>query len=131
MRSDTTPAGSTDLPATWGQTCDRIIELVRGLPDGAGYLAVPTVPGTTVRDVMAHLISTAAKAVDDPAGLRRAPLALPAAGGAEPGARLAELVTGWAKSAEAIQGLVGSDPDLASVVITSRVRIVTFDQEGF
>ena len=56
MRSDTTPAGFRDLPAIWDKTRDRIIELVRGLPD-----TPPTPPSRPARhhgrDVMAHLIS--------------------------------------------------------------------------
>jgi hypothetical protein len=67
MRSDTTPAGSRDLPAIWGQTRDRIIEIVGRLPNDAGAIAITTVPGATLRDAIGHLVDTATNAADLPA----------------------------------------------------------------
>ncbi|BBZ14948.1 maleylpyruvate isomerase mycothiol-dependent enzyme family protein [Mycobacterium branderi] len=118
MRSDTTPAGARDLPAIWAETGGRIIELVRRLPGDAGGVVVPTVPGTTIRDVLAHLIGTATEATDHRAGVRRGPFTLPSANGAPWDATPGELLTEWEKVADKLHGHIGSDPQLASVLIT-------------
>jgi hypothetical protein len=117
MRSDTTPAGTRDLPGIWHATHDRIAELVRGLSDDAAGAAVPTVPGTTVHDVVAHLIEIATRATDDPAGMARHTVALPAPG-ADGSATLAELVVRWEKATEALTDPVSADAELAPVLIT-------------
>jgi hypothetical protein len=80
-------------------------------------LAISTVPGTTVCDVMAHLVGTATRAAG-PSDVHRATLPLPSAGEAARDATLRELVVAWKKAAEAIGERVGSDQDLASILIT-------------
>ena len=102
MRSDTTPAEPRDLAVIWDETHDRIAGLLRELPADAGDLAVPTVPGATLRDVLAHL-----------ADIRQAPLTLPVAGAADHGTTLGELLVDYEKVAQ-----IGSDSDLAAVLIT-------------
>jgi hypothetical protein len=115
MRSDTTPAGTRDLPGIWHATRDRITELVRGLPDDAAATAVPTAPGTTVHDVVAHLVDTATRSADNPVEARREAFTLPQPS-TDRKVTLAELVARWEK--EALDGLVGADQDLASFLIT-------------
>ena len=117
MRSDTTPSGSRDLPAIWHETRNRVAELVRTLPESAAGTAVPTVPGTSVRDVLAHLIRAATAAADDRAD-GQVLLALPSVDGADASVRLNELLVAWEKASEAIQGCLVSDAELASIVIT-------------
>jgi hypothetical protein len=116
MRSDTTPAASRDLAAIWADTRDRIVELVRALPDDAAGVVVPTVPGTKVRDVMVHLTETATRAAANPEEVRTRAFVLPSAD--DQGPTLAELLGAWEKAAQTIEVLIGSDPDLASVMIT-------------
>ena len=117
MRSDTTPAGSRNLPAVWDETRDRITALLQDFPEDCADAAVPTVPGTTIRDALAHLVNTSTRAVDDPGGVRRGPLSLPPS--VDDGrAALAELLDAWEKASELIGATFGEDPDLASVLIT-------------
>jgi hypothetical protein len=72
VRSDTTPAGSRNLPAVWDETRDRITALLHDLPEDNADTAVPTVPGTTIRDALAHLINTSSRVVDNPDDVLRA-----------------------------------------------------------
>jgi len=121
MRADTTPAGSRDLPAIWDATCARISDLVRELSDDAAAVAVPTVPGATVPDVLELLDTIGTQAVERPADLLREPFALPSAGPVDNGATWGEVAVEWEKAAVAVQGHIGSSPDLASVLITYAV----------
>jgi hypothetical protein len=109
MRSDTTPAGSRDLPAIWRATCDRITGLGHGAPDGAAGTAVTTVPGTTVIDVMAHLIDVVTRGTDR--------YAVPTVR-TDVRATLAELMAMWEKTTVDLDGPAGADRDLASSLIT-------------
>jgi hypothetical protein len=120
VRSDTTPAGSRNLLAVWDETRDRITALLQDLPEDNADAAVPTVPGTTVRDAFAHLINTSTRAVDNPGDVRRAAFSLPSP--VDDGrAALAELLDAWEKAAERIRGAIGAGPELASVLITYAV----------
>lgn len=121
MRSDTTPAGFRDLAAIWEATQDRITTLVDGAPDATGATAVPTVPGATVGDVVAHLIDTALKACDAPRELCRGAITAAPAGAASPGSTLADELAVWEKLAAVLRGRVESDVDLASFLITDAV----------
>ena len=56
MRTDTTPAGDRDYGAIWTATRARIADLLTSLPEGGADIAVPTVPGATVGDVVDRLI---------------------------------------------------------------------------
>jgi hypothetical protein len=113
MRSDMTPAGPRDLPAIWDETRNRVIELIRRLPDEAGDLTVPTVHGANVRDVMAHLV--------DAIRAESRSLTLPSAGGAELDATLGEFVVAWEKAAEKIRGRIEAKTYLAAILIADAV----------
>jgi len=121
MRADTTPAGSRDLPAIWDATCARISDLVRELSDDAVAVAVPTVPGATVRDVLELLEAIGTQAVERPADLLREPFALPSAGPVDNGATWGEVAVEWEKAVAAFQGRADSAPELACVLITYAV----------
>jgi len=121
MRSDTTPSGFRDLSAIWAATQDRITALVDGVPDVIRATAVPTVPGGTVGDVVAHLIDTAVKACDAPRDLCRGAITAAPVGAASPGSTLADEMSVWEKLAAALHGRVESDVGLASFLITDAV----------
>ena len=121
MRSDTTPSGFRDLSAIWAATQDRITTLVDGVPDVIRATAVPTVPGATVGDVVAHLIDTAVKACDAPRELCRGAITAAPAGAASLGPTLADELSVWDKLAAALHWRVESDVELASFLITDAV----------
>ncbi len=60
MRTDTTPAGARDYGAIWAETRGRVIQLLSSVAEDAADTPVPTAPGATIRDVIAHLVGTAA-----------------------------------------------------------------------
>lgn len=121
MRSDTTPAGSRDLPAVWDDTRHRITVLLQDLVETTADVAISTVRGTNIRDVLAHSINTLTRAADHPADVRHAPVTLPSPVADDHGAALAEQLVAWEKAAGLIRGAIGDDPELASVLITYAV----------
>jgi len=121
VRSDTTPAGHRDLTAVWDQTRTRIAALVGGLADSAADVTVPTVPGVTVRDVLAHLVHSAAKAGETPREVCGGSIAPPRAGGAEPDAKLTDILAAWKGVAAIARRQVQADLELASFLITDAV----------
>lgn len=118
MRSDTTPAGSRDLPGIWEDTRRRIAELVEALDEDAVGTALATVPGATVRDALAHLAATADHAAESPAELYRGPLAPPHSGHGAAESTLCGLITAWDKAAAVVRGRLETDVELASFLIT-------------
>lgn len=94
MRTDTTPAGDRDYRAIWTATRARIADLLTSLPEGGADIAVPTVPGATVGDVVDRLIGDFGG--DDSAGA---------------------LADRWRAAAD-IPDVV-ADPDVAARVITA------------
>ncbi len=114
MRSDTTPAGVRDLPAIWNATSQRIVALLGGLSEDAGDITVPTVPGATVRDVVAHLADRAKSSA-------RNPLVPPAAGQGAGEFTLTESLAAWGESAAGVHTRVEDDPQFASFLITDAV----------
>ena len=121
MRSDTTPAGSRELPEIWDATRARIAALFDGLPEHAGALPLSTVPGATVKDVVVHLLGTLAKAADDPVALCQRAFSVPAGIGPENLSALPELVAAWQASAKDVRNRLASCSNLASYLITDAV----------
>ncbi|MEB3070649.1 maleylpyruvate isomerase N-terminal domain-containing protein [[Mycobacterium] vasticus] len=121
MRADTTPAGARDLLAIWDDTRSRIVELLSASTDDVVDTAVPTVPGTTVHDVLAHLVGVATRATKAPREARLDTVALPAAGGATRGGTAQDLLLAWQHAATAAAAHLATDPDLASLLITDAV----------
>lgn len=121
IRTDTTPAGARDLSMVWDQTRERIHALLQNRPEITATLAVDTVPGTTVGDVLAHLIGTATRATDDPAALCGVALTPPSAGTADAQSSVTDLLDTWEKAANAVRAQIAVDAELASVMITDAV----------
>ncbi|WP_328361196.1 hypothetical protein OG976_09840 [Mycobacterium sp. NBC_00419] len=109
MRSDTTPAPERDLAAIWEATLERVDVLLRSLPDGCGNEPLPTVPGATVRDGVAHL----ARAL---AALGSAPLTLPSPGTAQ--SALTDLIADVDAAADSARPYL-RDPSVASALVTA------------
>jgi hypothetical protein len=121
MRSDTTPAGARDLAKIWEATRERIDLLLRDRPETVVDGAVTTVPGTTVRDVLAHLIDTASTATNDPRRLTDVALALPEAVPARSAVTLTGLLAEWDKATTLVRRQLESNVELASATITAAV----------
>jgi hypothetical protein len=64
VRSDTTPARPRDLAVAWAQTRQRIVVLVAGVTAAEEADPVPTLPGTSLRSVVAHLVHQSSYAAD-------------------------------------------------------------------
>ncbi len=111
MRTDTTPPGNRDHGAIWAQTRSRILRLLNIVSEGAADTPVPTAPGATIRDVVAHLAGTAASSPD------RA-LVPPAAGETDCSQTLAELVECWKSASAELEDLVRANPVAAGFHIT-------------
>ncbi len=112
MRTDTTPAGVRDHGAIWSRTRGRILELLRSVTEDAADVPVPTVPGSTVSDVVAHLLTTATS------GPGTATLGPPAPGAADRTRKLAELLGDWESASSDLDGLIRADPVAAARYIT-------------
>lgn len=117
MRSDTTPAETRHLTVIWAETRDRIRDLLDSQED-IGGIQVPTSPGATVHDVLAHLSETATRAAKNPAAIRHAPLALPTAGSPARASTATELLVAWEDTTARIAELIDTDPQLGEVLIT-------------
>ncbi len=115
MRTDTTPAGVRDYGAIWARTRSRIAELLGSLSEEAGDIPVPTAPGATVRDVIAHLVG-AATASPDTAALNP-----PASGKAGRSQALAGLLDQWRSASGELDEIVRADPASAAFYITDAV----------
>ena len=112
MRTDTTPAGVRDHGAIWARTRGRVIELLSSVPDDRADTPVPTVPGATIRDVIAHLVSTATSSPES------APLNPTIAGQADRSSTLQELLDRWKTASENLDEAVRANPALAGFFIT-------------
>jgi hypothetical protein len=121
VRSDTTPTGPRDWTGIWDATCARIDTLLGGLSDTLLDGPVATVPGTTVRDIIAHLIDTVVAAAKDPVRFTRTTLALPEAANTRLAARVVELEADWNIGATLLRGRLESDVLLASAAVTAVV----------
>jgi len=129
VRTDTTSAGIRDNRTIWSQTRNRIIELLSGVPEDAADTPVPTAPGATIRDVVAHLLNTASSAPD---GANVVP---PAAGEANDSQTFSELVDRWKEASGKLDEIVGADTDAAGFYITDAVMCehdlrTTLDEPG-
>ena len=112
MRTDTTPAGIRDHGAIWAQTRGRIIELVSSVSEDAADAPVPTAPGATVRDVVAHLVSNATASP-------HAAVLMPAApGDADAAQPLAELRDKWKSASGELDEVVRRNRTVAGLYIT-------------
>ncbi|MGO9158792.1 maleylpyruvate isomerase N-terminal domain-containing protein [Mycobacterium sp.] len=111
MRTDTTPAGNRDHGAIWAQTRSRIVELLNSVPEGGANTPLPTAPGATVRDVVAHLVGTAASPPDSAA------LFPPSAGEAARSQTLAELLDRWKSASGELEGVLRANPAVAGFYI--------------
>lgn len=114
MRADTTPAGARDLVAIWFATRSRIIDLLQSVSAGIAALPVPTVPGASIHELLAHLVAVSTGAVDTDRW--RGVLVLPPK--ADPRGTVDELVAAWDRAADDAHERIRSLPGLASVLIT-------------
>lgn len=121
MRSDATPAGTRDLAKIWNATRQRITALMRDQPAEVLDSPLPTVPGSTVRDALTHLIDLTSAASNSPRNLAQSALALPKHSKEFAAASLADLMERWETSAALSKRALESDPDLASVIVTATV----------
>lgn len=121
MRSDTTPAGPRDLPKIWDNTKSRIIALVKNIGDQAGSTPLTTAPGASVRDVFAHLATTARRAADAPEEFARDTLTPPQPGESVSDVPLTDVLAEWDKAVSAVRGLVETDAVVAALLITDAV----------
>jgi hypothetical protein len=120
MRSDTTPAGARDLGDIWKATWERIGSVLRDAPESVVDTPAPTVPGTTVGDVLTHLVETATAAADDSRTIAQAVLSRPAAQ-SNRATVLADLLADWDKAAALVHDRIDADPQFASAIITVAV----------
>jgi hypothetical protein len=119
LRSDTTPAGPRELSEIFDATRRRIAALVANLPADATARAVPTVPGATLGDVLAHLLRTSTNADEDAAGLCERALSRPASG--HPVIRVNDALEAWNSAAVNASRHFASDPAVASYLVTDAV----------
>jgi len=112
VRTDTTPAGIRHYGAIWTQTRGRIIELLSSVAESDADTALPTVPGASVRDVVAHLIKTATSSPNI------AGLSPPASGEADRSRALSELLDQWESASGELDEAVRTTPAMAAPYIT-------------
>ena len=112
MRTDTTPAGVRDYSAIWARTRGRVIELLGSVSEDAADTPVPTVPGATIRDVIAHLVGTATASPETGAHTP------PDAGQADRSRTLRELLDHAKSALEKVDEVVRANPTAAAFYIT-------------
>jgi len=107
LRTDTTPAGRRDHGAIWTQTCSRIAELLSSVAEDAAGTPLPTAPGATIRDAVAHLLATATPSPS------RAALRPPAPGTGDVSQTLAGLLGRWKSASAELDDRVRANPAVA------------------